>query len=85
MLCHADLNQVCIFQSELTKFEETLIDSKRYKELLFKLSPPEWQEAQKLKALKAKGLSPKEEESSIEESSIRNGMYLVFFKGPILW
>lgn len=60
------------------------MDSKRYKELLFKLSPPEWQEAQKLKALKANGLSPKED-SSIEESSIRNGKYLVFFKGPILW
>ncbi|XP_036932902.1 cilia- and flagella-associated protein 100 isoform X3 [Acanthopagrus latus] len=66
--------EIWTVQSELTKFEETLIDSKRYKELLFKLSPPEWQEAQKLKALKAKGLSPKEEESSIEESSIRNGL-----------
>ncbi|KAM8732982.1 cilia- and flagella-associated protein 100-like [Acanthopagrus schlegelii] len=65
--------EIWTVQSELIKFEETLIDSKRYKELLFKLSPPEWQEAQKLKALKAKGLSPKEEESSIEESSIRNG------------
>uniref|UniRef100_A0A671Y4Z8 Cilia- and flagella-associated protein 100-like n=1 Tax=Sparus aurata TaxID=8175 RepID=A0A671Y4Z8_SPAAU len=63
--------EIWTVQSELTKFEETLMDSKRYKELLFKLSPPEWQEAQKLKALKANGLSPKED-SSIEESSIRN-------------
>ncbi|CAJ1058360.1 cilia- and flagella-associated protein 100-like [Xyrichtys novacula] len=39
--------------SELTKFEETLIDYKRYKELLFKLSPPEWQQAQRTEALKA--------------------------------
>uniref|UniRef100_A0A671Y3R5 Cilia- and flagella-associated protein 100-like n=1 Tax=Sparus aurata TaxID=8175 RepID=A0A671Y3R5_SPAAU len=65
--------EIWTVQSELTKFEETLMDSKRYKELLFKLSPPEWQEAQKLKALKANGLSPKED-SSIEESSIRNGL-----------
>ncbi|XP_051810143.1 cilia- and flagella-associated protein 100-like [Acanthochromis polyacanthus] len=36
-------------KSEIAKFEEILIDYKRYKELLFKLSPPEWQEAQKTK------------------------------------
>ncbi|XP_073342560.1 cilia- and flagella-associated protein 100 [Pagrus major] len=60
-------------QSELTKFEETLIDNKRYKKLLFKLSPPEWQEAQKAKALKAKGLSHSEE-ASVEQSSIRSGL-----------
>uniref|UniRef100_A0A3P8SF97 DUF4200 domain-containing protein n=1 Tax=Amphiprion percula TaxID=161767 RepID=A0A3P8SF97_AMPPE len=43
---------------EIAKFEEILIDYKRYKELLFKLSPPEWQEAQKTK--KTKVLSGKD-------------------------
>ncbi|XP_054872314.1 cilia- and flagella-associated protein 100 isoform X1 [Amphiprion ocellaris] len=45
-------------KSEIAKFEEILIDYKRYKELLFKLSPPEWQEAQKTK--KTKVLSGKD-------------------------
>ncbi|XP_034546060.1 cilia- and flagella-associated protein 100 isoform X2 [Notolabrus celidotus] len=38
--------------SDLIKFEEILIDYKRYKELLFKLSPPEWQQAQTTKRVK---------------------------------
>lgn len=50
-----------LFHSELNKFEEVLVHYKRYKELLFKLSPPEWQEAQKTKALKAKVLSDRAE------------------------
>lgn len=39
----------------MTKFEEILMDYKRYKELLFKLSPPEWQEAHRTKTKKDKG------------------------------
>ncbi|KAM9356779.1 cilia- and flagella-associated protein 100 [Symphorus nematophorus] len=46
--------EIGTIKSEITKFEEILIDYKRYKELLFKVSPPEWQEAQRTKALKAK-------------------------------
>ncbi|XP_041800629.1 cilia- and flagella-associated protein 100 [Chelmon rostratus] len=70
--------EVGTIKSELIKFEEILIDYKRYKELLFKLSPPEWQEAQRTKALKAKDLSDKElqdkEKREPEEPGIRNGL-----------
>ncbi|XP_056295732.1 cilia- and flagella-associated protein 100 [Pseudoliparis swirei] len=38
--------------SEHAKLQEVMIDYKKYKDLLFELSPPEWQEAQKAKALK---------------------------------
>ncbi|KAM9741686.1 cilia- and flagella-associated protein 100-like [Menidia menidia] len=46
-------------KSELIKLDETLMDYKRYQEFLFKLSPPEWQEEQTSKAMKAKVLSDK--------------------------
>lgn len=36
---------------EIAKNEELLSDYKRYKDVLFKLAPPEWQEAQKAEAL----------------------------------
>lgn len=39
----------------MAKCEEILADYKRYKELLFKLSPPEWQEAHRTKNKKDKG------------------------------
>lgn len=39
----------------MAKFEEILADYKRYKELLFKLSPPEWQEAHRTQNKKDKG------------------------------
>ncbi|XP_042348701.1 cilia- and flagella-associated protein 100-like [Plectropomus leopardus] len=59
--------EIGTIKSELAKFEEILIDYKRYKELLFELSPPEWQEAQKTKAMKDKVREPK-------ESAISNGL-----------
>ncbi|XP_061785775.1 cilia- and flagella-associated protein 100-like isoform X2 [Nerophis lumbriciformis] len=37
---------------ELSNYEETLQEYKSYKELLLKLSPPDWQEAQKAKVMK---------------------------------
>ncbi|TKS72737.1 Cilia- and flagella-associated protein 100 [Collichthys lucidus] len=46
--------EIVTIKGEMERFEETLIDYKRYKDLLFKLSPPEWQEAQRTKALKVK-------------------------------
>ncbi|XP_039975838.1 cilia- and flagella-associated protein 100 isoform X2 [Xiphias gladius] len=65
-------------KSELAKFEEILVDYKRYKKLLFKLSPPEWQEAQKARALKAKVQSDKDrkdkQKREPKESAIRNGL-----------
>ncbi|XP_071362802.1 cilia- and flagella-associated protein 100 isoform X2 [Trachinotus anak] len=70
--------EIGTIKSELAKFEEILMDYKRYKELLFKLSPPEWQEAQKAKALKAKVLFDKDAQDKQKrkptESAIRNGL-----------
>uniref|UniRef100_A0A8C9YE76 DUF4200 domain-containing protein n=1 Tax=Sander lucioperca TaxID=283035 RepID=A0A8C9YE76_SANLU len=63
-------------KSELGKFEEILIDYKRYEKLLFELSPPEWQEAQKTKGFKADVLTDgdvlDEQNREPEESAIRN-------------
>ncbi|KAM9795463.1 cilia- and flagella-associated protein 100 [Neosynchiropus ocellatus] len=42
-------SKIGALQSELEDCEQTLSDYRRYKELLFKLSPPEWQEAQRAK------------------------------------
>ncbi|XP_030001721.1 cilia- and flagella-associated protein 100 [Sphaeramia orbicularis] len=61
--------EIVTIRSDLEKIEDTLINYNRYKELLFKLSPPEWREAQRVKALNAKGLEgttsvPAEDESS---------------------
>ncbi|XP_068181202.1 cilia- and flagella-associated protein 100 [Antennarius striatus] len=64
--------EIGAIKSELVKSEETLTDYRRYKELLFKLSPPEWQEAQKVKALKAKVPSDRTEPG---ESGFRKGKY----------
>ncbi|XP_035505883.2 cilia- and flagella-associated protein 100 isoform X2 [Scophthalmus maximus] len=62
--------------SELAKSEEILVDYKRYKELLFKLSPPEWQEAQRAKASGARVLSVEdtrgEQKKQPVESAISN-------------
>lgn len=71
MLCH----------SELDKFEEVLVDYKRYKELLFKLSPPEWQEAQKTKALKdLADRAQNRQNTEPVESPVRNGKYMLQFE-----
>lgn len=45
-----------LLHSEISKNEEILKDYKRYKEFLFSLSPPEWQEAQRAKTQTAKAL-----------------------------
>ncbi|XP_060903453.1 cilia- and flagella-associated protein 100 [Labrus mixtus] len=60
-------------KSELAKFEEILIDYKRYKELLFKLSPLEWQQAQKTKALSYKDTLDEQNRESVE-SAFWNGL-----------
>ncbi|KAG8004259.1 hypothetical protein GBF38_009179 [Nibea albiflora] len=72
--------EIVTIKGEMERFEETLVDYKRYKDLLFKLSPPEWQEAQKTKALKAK---EKKKNREPEESATGNGKYLVQFKSKI--
>ncbi|XP_042356349.1 cilia- and flagella-associated protein 100-like [Plectropomus leopardus] len=40
-------------ESEIAKLEDILNEHKRYQSILFKLSPPEWQEAQRAETLKA--------------------------------
>ncbi|XP_044219692.1 cilia- and flagella-associated protein 100 isoform X2 [Thunnus albacares] len=70
--------EIGIIESELANFEEILQDYKRYKELLFKLSPPEWQEAQRDKAWQANVLSdgnaPNEQSMEPEESALRQDL-----------
>ncbi|XP_077389235.1 cilia- and flagella-associated protein 100 isoform X2 [Festucalex cinctus] len=44
-------SEISTIRSEVANYEEILQEYKRYKELLFKLSPPEWQEAQRAKLL----------------------------------
>ncbi|XP_044062121.1 cilia- and flagella-associated protein 100-like [Siniperca chuatsi] len=67
--------EIGTIKSEIAKFEEILIDYKRYKELLFKLSPPEWQEAQKTKALKAEVLSDGDKHNrEPAESAVSDGL-----------
>ncbi|XP_071776212.2 cilia- and flagella-associated protein 100 [Centroberyx gerrardi] len=46
--------EMVTIKSEISKNEEILKEYKMYKDFLFKLSPPEWQEAQKAKILQAK-------------------------------
>ncbi|XP_061758153.1 cilia- and flagella-associated protein 100 [Nerophis ophidion] len=45
-------SEISKLRSELSNYEETLQEYKRYKELLLKLSPPDWQEAQRAKVMK---------------------------------
>ncbi|XP_035017559.2 cilia- and flagella-associated protein 100 [Hippoglossus stenolepis] len=68
--------EVGTIKSELAKFEEILVDYKRYKELLFKLSPAEWQEAQRAKAVKTKVLSDEDsrDKQELKESADRDGL-----------
>ncbi|XP_074504005.1 cilia- and flagella-associated protein 100-like [Sebastes fasciatus] len=70
--------EIGAIRSDLERLEETLIDYKRYKELLFQLSPPLWQEAQRTKALKAEvpsdGDAQDKQNREPEESAIRNGL-----------
>lgn len=67
-----------LLHSELAKIEEILNKYKRYKNILFKLSPPEWQEAQEAKALKAKvptyrNAQKEQKNSEPQETAIRQG------------
>lgn len=71
-----DANLVFLLYSELEKCEEILTDYKRYKDVLFKLSPPEWQEAQSTKASRAKAQT--EEEAG--ETAATGGKCSLFHK-----
>ncbi|XP_041653172.1 cilia- and flagella-associated protein 100 [Cheilinus undulatus] len=67
--------EIGTIKSEIAKFEEILTDYKRYKELLFKLSPQEWQQTQKTQAFKvlsAKDTLDRQSRKS-EKSAVWNG------------
>nr|XP_020451060.1 cilia- and flagella-associated protein 100-like [Monopterus albus] len=70
--------EIGTLKRELATSEETLTDYKRYKEILFKLFPPEQQEAQKTKALKVNVQSDRDTQNvksrEPEESPSRNGV-----------
>ncbi|XP_061644568.1 LOW QUALITY PROTEIN: cilia- and flagella-associated protein 100 [Phyllopteryx taeniolatus] len=44
--------EISKIRSEVANYDDILQEYKRYRELLFKLSPPEWQEAQRAKLLR---------------------------------
>lgn len=86
--CRVDSNKLSLRHSELAKSEEILVDYKRYKELLFKLSPPEWQEAQRAKASGARVLSVEdtrgEQKKQPVESAISNkGEYFTLVQDSV--
>ncbi|KAL3971146.1 atlastin [Sarotherodon galilaeus] len=49
-------DETAILKSEVANIEKVLNEYKRYRRILFKLSDPEWQEAQKAATLTTKGL-----------------------------
>uniref|UniRef100_A0A668UWG3 DUF4200 domain-containing protein n=1 Tax=Oreochromis aureus TaxID=47969 RepID=A0A668UWG3_OREAU len=64
--------EILTIKSELARFEEILVDYKRYKDLLFKLSPPEWQDAQRSKVMSGKG-AKEDQNRELKDTAIRNG------------
>ncbi|XP_024858320.1 cilia- and flagella-associated protein 100-like isoform X2 [Kryptolebias marmoratus] len=70
--------EIGTIRSEISKFEEILIDYKRYEEFLFKISPPEWQHEHKNKTSKAKVVSEKDgrvdQNEEPQEMAARTGL-----------
>ncbi|XP_054648207.1 cilia- and flagella-associated protein 100 isoform X2 [Dunckerocampus dactyliophorus] len=68
-------SEISVIRSDVSSYEETLQEYKRYKELLFKLSPPEWQEAQRAKLMKKAPLNESTEDElnkkPIESTSVK--------------
>ena len=54
---------VCFSISDISKKEEKLKEYQMYKDFLFKLSPPDWREAQQAKTQQAKDLHAKAHEA----------------------
>ncbi|XP_015238867.1 PREDICTED: coiled-coil domain-containing protein 37-like [Cyprinodon variegatus] len=61
-------------QSELDKYEEALRDYQKYRDFLFGISPPEWQEEQKTKAQKTKALLMKDRQRIQNEEPSETGL-----------
>ncbi|KAM4732351.1 cilia- and flagella-associated protein 100-like [Anableps anableps] len=67
--------EIRTIQSELEKYEEALIDYLKYKDFLFRLSPPEWQDEQKSKASKTKSFPEQNDGQDIQnEEPIEMGL-----------
>ncbi|KAF7662354.1 hypothetical protein LDENG_00237760 [Lucifuga dentata] len=67
--------EIGLKKSEVAKNMEILKDYKRYKNLLFMLSPPEWKEAQRIKAVNAEVQSDSDsDESAGVESKVSNSV-----------
>ncbi|GAA6230861.1 cilia- and flagella-associated protein 100-like [Lates japonicus] len=71
-------DKIRTIKSELAETEEILNNYKRCRNILFKLAPPEWQEAQEAEALKARVLSDRaaqdEQSRDPQESAVRQGL-----------
>uniref|UniRef100_A0A3Q2YKY2 DUF4200 domain-containing protein n=1 Tax=Hippocampus comes TaxID=109280 RepID=A0A3Q2YKY2_HIPCM len=65
-------SEISTIRSEVGNYEEILQEYKRYRELLFQLSPPEWQEAQRAKLLNNVHLDKNPEEDSTFKQSKKN-------------
>lgn len=65
--------------SDIAKLEEILTNYKGYKDFLFKLSPPAWQNEQKSKAVKPEVVADEDgqddQHKEPDEIAIRNGTY----------
>ncbi|KAK7921859.1 hypothetical protein WMY93_008761 [Mugilogobius chulae] len=62
--------EIVTTESDLEKIEETLVDYKRYKDLLFKLSPVKWQEKQLAKRTNTTDLTKSDsEDKSLKQTS----------------
>ncbi|XP_061691865.1 cilia- and flagella-associated protein 100 isoform X2 [Syngnathoides biaculeatus] len=60
-------SEISTIRSEVANYEEILQECKRYKEVLFKLSPPGWQEAQRAKLHHKVKMNKKTEDDQIRE------------------
>uniref|UniRef100_A0A3Q2ZYS2 DUF4200 domain-containing protein n=1 Tax=Kryptolebias marmoratus TaxID=37003 RepID=A0A3Q2ZYS2_KRYMA len=81
--------EIGTIRSEISKFEEILIDYKRYEEFLFKISPPEWQHEHKNKTSKAKVVSEKDgrvdQNEEPQEMAARTGKSSIFYSSSKTW
>uniref|UniRef100_A0A3B3V864 Cilia and flagella associated protein 100 n=1 Tax=Poecilia latipinna TaxID=48699 RepID=A0A3B3V864_9TELE len=72
-------------QSELEKYEDALTDYLKYKDFLFRLSPPEWQDEKKSKDSKAKTEKTCSPDSDSLEVSFPSPERLTFGDKPELY
>ncbi|KAK5612036.1 hypothetical protein CRENBAI_002047 [Crenichthys baileyi] len=66
--------EIGTIESELDRYEEALIDYQKYREFLFRLSPPEWQEEQKTKSSKTKSSPGKDGEEIQNKGPMEIGL-----------